>query len=109
MENKIEEGWKTLLRPVLDSVDQFEDPSERDIIVSFKFLTAVVLELQECGSGVALTDICDRMYDLRLLRDTNKERTDGFQLVYAAVGWLSMSLFLCSRQYRFVTINLTCN
>lgn len=100
LENKIKEAWLLRIRPVLLGISNSKSPTENDISLAFEFLTAVKAELNNREHDkVALTDICDMMYDngLCVQKNEDRDRTDGLQLVFAAVGWLSM----CDRfQYR---------
>lgn len=110
LESKIKEEWITLLRPVLSDIEDIAHfPSERDIAVAFSFLSAVVMELK-CVD-VALTDICDFVYNEDLLKYTDSNRTEATQLIFTVVGWISMQLiflilhFLTSSQQACIPRN----
>jgi hypothetical protein len=64
-------------------------PCDREIVVTFEFLTAVVLELKR--KELALVNIVDEMYNKCLLRETDKDRCRANHLVFAALGWISAS------------------
>lgn len=85
------ESWTTRIKPVLRDISSFVIPTECDITVAFIFMTAVVLELNKQNKSMALTELCDPLYSKGLLKDTDEERTEALQLIYAAVGWLSTS------------------
>jgi hypothetical protein len=89
LEFKISEAWPTLLQPVLVDIDKrAASPCDHDISVAFQFLTAVVLELNR--RELALVNIVDEMYNKCLFGDPDEERLKGNQLVFAALGWISM-------------------
>jgi hypothetical protein len=89
LECKILEAWDSLFRPLLVTIDaSAAEPSSRDIEFAFQFLTAVALECRH-RRNLALTDIVDKLYNDGLLRDTDDDRSEAYQLVFASIGWIS--------------------
>jgi hypothetical protein len=91
LEFKITDAWKTLFRPILQNIKSTStSPCDHDISIAFQFLTAVVLELER--RELALVNIVDQMYNKELLVDlpTETDRSRANQLVFAALGWISM-------------------
>jgi hypothetical protein len=86
---KVKEAWSTLLSPVLAKVNTaVTKPCDHDISIAFSFLTAIVLQLDR--KELALVEIVDEMYNQELLRFTDDDRSRANQLVFAALGWISM-------------------
>jgi hypothetical protein len=89
LESKIREAWIPLFRPVLFGVNRrAAAPSEDDISASFRILAAIVREFTR--KDLVLVEIVDELYNQRLLEDTDQDRSDANQLVFACVGWISM-------------------
>lgn len=65
-------------------------PCDHDITIAFQFLTAVASDLKR--KEIALVDIVDAMYNKGLFceLETDYERSRAHQLVFAALGWISI-------------------
>jgi hypothetical protein len=91
---KIEEAWETLFRLVLaGTVGQTASyPCEYNITIAFHFLKEVASELIK-RKELALVSIVDEMYNKDILRDVegDDDRSTANQLVFAALGWISMA------------------
>jgi hypothetical protein len=86
---KIVQSWNTLLAPVLKKINQkATSPCDHDIAIAFQFLTAVAAEMKR--KELALVDIVCGVYNKLLLYETDDERSKAHQLVFAALGWISM-------------------
>jgi hypothetical protein len=95
LEFKINEAWKTLLRPILTKINAAATtPGDDEISIVFDFLKAVVEELNQ--KELALVNIVDKMHNKELLLDAGDERSKANQLVFATLGWISVT-----RQSRF--------
>jgi len=94
LESKIREAWIPLFRRVLLNIRQYSDvPNGHDIATAFEFFTAVVLAFGR--KDLALVEIVDEVYNKGLLKDSedeDDERSAANQLVFAAIGWISMFL-----------------
>jgi len=92
LECKIKKAWIPLFRRVLLNVRQYSDvPNGDDIATAFDFFTAVVLAFGR--KDLALVEIVDEVYNKGLLKeseDEDDERSAANQLVFAAIGWISM-------------------
>ena len=89
LETRIREAWVPLLRAVLRGVDSSSlTPRRTDFDVVMRLLTIVIITLQQ--PTCALTDVVDALDNERLVRVTDEERSHATQLVFVAIGWLSM-------------------
>ncbi|CZR55431.1 uncharacterized protein PAC_05319 [Phialocephala subalpina] len=80
LEYKIRESWINLFSPVLKDTDRFSDaPSREDLSVAFQILRIVALDLS--GENFALTDIVDKLYNEKVLAETDEHRSHANQLV----------------------------
>ncbi|KAG4437821.1 hypothetical protein IFR05_006708 [Cadophora sp. M221] len=86
---RIHEAWVPLFRQVLRGIDLHSYyPCESEIALAMRFLTSVVVELRK--NDLALVDVVEGLYNQGILDDTDGERSNANQLVFAAIGWLTL-------------------
>lgn len=89
LEFKIRESWKRLFRDMLKGVNPITDfPCDQDLSAAFEVLKIVVEQIAR--ERIALTDLVDILYNEKLLKDTDDERSNAKQLVFIVFGWISM-------------------
>lgn len=89
LEHKIREAWRPLFSLVLGVVDPSADyPRNQDLSIAFHILELIVLELER--ENLALTDVVDKLYNNKIFKHTDHERSHASQLLLASVGWISM-------------------
>jgi hypothetical protein len=86
---KVREAWGTLFVPVLKG-SVATTPSNEEFSIAFHIFRIIVLQLGR--KNLALSDIVDKLYNDKLLRFTDVERSNANQLVLASLGWISGSL-----------------
>jgi hypothetical protein len=88
---KFNSAWTTLLRPTLEGLNGNSPLLQRcDDPIIYRFMTRVAQQLSE-KKDVALTDFVDELSNEEgLLKEPDEDRSLPFQLVFAAIGWLSM-------------------
>ena len=90
LECKILESWNTLFSRLLRDIDPFVDlPGAKALSIAFQMLETTVIELAR--EDLALTDIVDKLYNNKILVETDYERSHANQLLFASIGWISMS------------------
>ncbi len=67
-------------------------PGNEDMSIAFQIFKIVVLKLR--SRDLALTDIVDELYNRKLLRYTDSDRSNANQLVLASIGWISGLIFV---------------
>jgi hypothetical protein len=83
---KVTEAWGTLFIPVL-KVSVATTPSNEEFSIAFHIFRIIVLQLRR--KNLALSDIVDTLYNDKLVRFTDVERSNANQLVLASLGWIS--------------------
>ncbi|KAK0102684.1 hypothetical protein ONS95_006286 [Cadophora gregata] len=89
LESRIREAWIPLFRQVLNNVKlPSYFPVESDFEAAMRLLTIVVGALQR--REIALTDIVDDLYNLRVVKEVYDDRVVVTRLVFAAIGWITL-------------------
>ena len=98
LESKINEAWNPLLSSVLQNTGlSSPSPSDKDLTVAIQVLTAIVLELKR--PDLALITIVDGLYNQSLLNETDQTRSGAAQMVFVALGWISMPQFTLLKHF----------
>lgn len=93
LQSRFIEHWHLLAPALVGLDDNSKTPQQNDLVFVFEFVhnVAKVLKTQK---ACALTDIVDELGNDGLLKDQlDEERAKPNQIVFAAVGWLSMQWF----------------
>jgi hypothetical protein len=89
LERKINEAWASLLSSVLQhAIPSSSAPDNKNLTVAIQALTAILLELRR--GDLALVEIVDGLYNQGLLKETYVNRSRASQMVFVALGWISM-------------------
>ena len=92
LQSRFIEHWHALVKALVGLDDETEVPRPNDLIVVFDFVLRVA-EVLKTRKSCALTDIVDALDNDDVLKDQlDEERAIPNQIVFAAVGWLSMRL-----------------
>jgi hypothetical protein len=94
LECRFRAAWTVVIREALSRLPPtFNEPREGDIGTVYKFMSMVARKLIQKGSkGLALSDIYDEAANEKLWKDQKDgQRIIPTQLVFQAVGWLSIS------------------
>ena len=79
----------SLFQPVLNNAHYTSNtPNNKDLSLAFKMLTAMLAVLEK--DGLALINVVDELYNREILKETNPDRSQASQLIFAALGWISM-------------------
>jgi len=100
LESKVRYSWGTLFAPVLLNINSHTAyPSIRDIEFAFSLFSRLVVLFRD-RKRLALVDIVDTLYNNRLLKETDDDRSAAAQLVFATLGWIStLGLLRISKLY----------
>jgi hypothetical protein len=91
LKSKITKAWGTLFSPVLRDADNpfVNLLCDQAPPIAFIILETIVLELRR--ENLALTDVVDKLYNNKMLKETDDDRSHANQLVFACLAWMSGS------------------
>jgi len=101
LQSKFLDHWHALSAALVGLDEESKAPKNNEFIILFEFMRKVA-EIFKTQSGCALTDIVDKLSNDGLLKDQLDDvRAIPNQVVFAAVGWLTMLYEAIPRPTRF--------
>lgn len=90
LQSKFIEHWDLLALALVGLDDESRAPQRNDLVFVFEFMLKVA-EVLRTKRACAMTDIVDELGNNELLKDQlDEERAIPNQIVFAAIGWLTM-------------------